>query len=150
MIIGFLAVIAVPLMGLMLMSLFSRRPTNLGVTNGRLAECPASPNCVCSHASDAAHRAEPLTFSDSPAEAMARVKAVVTAMPRTRIVTETETYLHVEFTSRIFRFTDDVEFLLDSNAKVIHFRSASRVGYSDLGVNRARMEAIRREFEHKK
>ena len=64
-------------------------------------------------------------------------------MPRTKIVTENETYLYAEFASNLMGFVDDVEFYLDKTAGVIHVRSASRLGQSDLGVNRQRIEAIR-------
>jgi uncharacterized protein (DUF1499 family) len=67
--------------------------------------------------------------------------------PRTRILTVTDTYLHAECATLLFRFLDDVELLLDREAKVIHFRSSSRVGHGDLGVNRRRMEGIRRAFD---
>jgi uncharacterized protein (DUF1499 family) len=131
---------------LAMFSFFSRKPDNLGVHNGRLADCPSSPNCVGTQATDANHRMEPILFRGTPAEAMAHLKTVVAAMPRSKIVTADEQYLHVEFTSRVFRFVDDVEFLIDSDSKTIHFRSASRLGRSDLGVNRQRMEAIRQKF----
>ena len=78
---------------------------------------------------------------------MQRVRKVVTGMSRARIVTAEGDYLHVEFRSAVFRFVDDVEFLVDTREKNIHFRSASRMGYSDLGVNRRRMERIRAAFE---
>ncbi len=100
-----------------------------------------------SQASDAAHAIEPIPFQGEPAAALARLVKVVEGFPRTRIVSATENYLHAEFTSLIFRFTDDVEFLVDPAARVIHCRSASRVGYSDLGANRRRIEAIRRAYE---
>jgi uncharacterized protein (DUF1499 family) len=63
-----------------------------------------------------------------------------------RVITETETYVHATFTSRVFRFVDDLEFYFVLDAPVIHVRSASRVGYSDLGVNRKRVEKIRKAF----
>lgn len=119
------------------------QPTNQSVSNGRLAPCPDSPNCVSTQADDPTYRIEPLTFQGSAAEALRRLKAVIARQPRMKIVAETENYLHVEATSLIFRFVDDVEFSLDETAGVIHFRSASRIGYSDLGANRARMETIR-------
>ncbi|MBY0522885.1 MAG: DUF1499 domain-containing protein [Gemmataceae bacterium] len=136
-------------LGLAAMSFFSRKPTNLGIVDGRLADCPATPNCVCTFATDAEHAIEPLHFAGSPAEALTRLKSILAAMLRASIVTADERYLHVEFTTLIFRFVDDVEFLIDADAKRIHFRSASRVGRSDLGVNRQRMEAIRAQFERK-
>jgi uncharacterized protein (DUF1499 family) len=135
---------------LALFSLLSSRPTNLGVHDGKLSLCPNTPNCVCTWDEDEQHKIAPLTFADSPEEAWARLQQVLTAHPRTRIVTVTENYLHAECTSLIFRFVDDVEFLLDREAKVILFRSASRAGQSDLGVNRQRMETIRTAFMDKK
>lgn len=77
---------------------------------------------------------------------MRKLTAAIQSMPRRKIVIATENYLHVEFSSAIFRFVDDVEFFLDDATQTIHFRSASRLGYSDLGVNRKRMEEIRRRF----
>lgn len=138
--------LAAAVIGLALLSLTTRRPANLGVNGGRLAPCPNSPNCVCTQASDERHRIEPLTYAGTAAEAMTRLREVLRERPRTLIVTQTESYLHAECTSFLFRFVDDVEFLIDGAAKVIHFRSASRAGHSDLGVNRRRMEEIRRQF----
>lgn len=134
---------------LLMLSFFSRKPDNLGVVNGRLADCPATPNCVCTQCSDPEHHLEPLHFSGSPEEAIERLKSLVGAMPRSKIVTADERYIHAEFSSRVFRFVDDVEFLIDPATKTIHFRSASRVGRSDLGVNRQRMEEIRQQFDGK-
>ncbi len=142
-----LAIVIVLIVGaLAMMSIFSRKPTNLGVTNGRLAVCPASPNCVSTQAADADHRMEPIPFVGSPNEAMQRIEGVIDEMPRTRIVTREGNYLHAEFRSALFRFVDDVEFLIDPESQLVHFRSASRVGHSDLGVNRRRMEKIREAF----
>lgn len=78
---------------------------------------------------------------------MQRLRQIVNAMPRTRVVATTDDYLHVEFTSALLRFVDDVEFRVDVDAGVIHVRSASRVGRYDFGVNRRRVEAIRDAFE---
>jgi uncharacterized protein (DUF1499 family) len=127
-------------------SFFSRKPDNLGVVNGRLADCPATPNCVCTQGSDPEHHMEPLHFSGSPAEALERLKAVIAVVPRSKIVTADDRYMHVEITSRLFRFVDDVEFLIEPDTRTIQFRSASRVGRSDLGVNRQRMDDIRQKF----
>ena len=120
------------------------RPMNLGVHDGKLAPCPATPNCVSSQSMDKEHAVEPFLFSGTPAQAMTGLKQVLSAMPRTRIVTATETYLHAEFTSALFRFVDDVEFWIDTDTNTIHLRSASRLGKSDLGVNRKRIEELRR------
>ena len=129
------------------MSLLARRPANLGVKSGKLAPCPTSPNCVSTQAVDAEHRIDVIPFTGSRVDALARLKRAIATLPRAASVTETADYLHVECTSLIFRFVDDVEFWIDETNHVIHFRSASRVGRGDLGVNRRRMEAIREAFE---
>lgn len=113
---------------------------------GALAPCPASPNCVSSQADDDAHHIAPLAFSGDPSAALRRLRAAIEGMPRTRIVNDTGTTLRAEFTSWLFRFVDDVDCVVDADAGVIHIRSASRVGYSDLGANRKRVEALRGAF----
>lgn len=129
------------------LSLMSTRPADLGLVNGRLRDCPPSPNCVCTQASSADHRISPIPMGELSAdEAMTRLKRILSGLPRVRIITADERYLHAEFTSLLFRFVDDVEFLIDEDRREVHFRSASRVGYSDLGANRARMEQLRRLF----
>ncbi|NJN83040.1 MAG: DUF1499 domain-containing protein [Caldilineaceae bacterium] len=114
----------------------------------RLAPCPATPNCVSSQSTpdDEEHWIAPLTFAGSLEDARSRILAVVAEMPRHKIVVAEDDYLHIEFRSRIFRFVDDVEFLFDGESKLIQLRSAARLGKSDLGVNRKRMEEIRRAF----
>jgi uncharacterized protein (DUF1499 family) len=109
----------------------------------RLKPCPKSPNCVSSFASDEGHRITPFPFTGTAAESLARVKAAALSFPRTRVVEEAPGYVHLTFTSAIFRFVDDVEFEADEAAKTMQVRSASRVGRSDFGVNRKRIEAIR-------
>ena len=121
-------------------------PQDLGVREGRLAPCPSSPNCVSSQEDGEEHRVAPLPYIGTAEEAMKKLKAIVHSLPRTSIVTETPAYLHAEFTSFLFRFVDDAEFFADDSAKVIHVRSASRLGYSDLGVNRKRIELIRERW----
>lgn len=107
--------------------------------DGRLPPCPASPNCVNSQEGGL----QPLEFTGSVADAMATLRMVVTSMPRTTIVEEAEDYLHVTYRTALFRFVDDVQFLVDADAGLIHVRSASRLGVSDLGTNRRRVEEIR-------
>ena len=131
---------------LVLLGFTGSRPQNLGVKDGVLAACPNSPNCVSTQAKDARHTIAPLTYATSKEQAIQRLTDIINSLPRTRIVTSTADYLHAEFTSALFRFVDDVEFFFDDAAKTIHFRSASRLGYSDLGVNRKRMEDIRQRF----
>jgi uncharacterized protein (DUF1499 family) len=108
-----------------------------------LPPCPASPNCVSTQTYDAGHGITPIGYRKSLGEAKEVLKTVVQSLARTKLVQEDDSYLHYEFTSFLFRFVDDVEFLFDDYTKTIHFRSASRTGYSDLGVNRRRMEQIR-------
>jgi uncharacterized protein (DUF1499 family) len=114
-----------------------------GVAMKALAPCPSSPNCVSTQASDHNRRMAPFRFQQRLAGAQETLKTIISRMPRTKLVEETEGYLHYEFTSLLLRFVDDVEFVFDEGAKLVQFRSASRTGYSDLGVNRRRMEEIR-------
>jgi uncharacterized protein (DUF1499 family) len=107
-----------------------------------LAPCPRSPNCVSTEATDIAHGMPPVPFTDAPDRAHARARAALLAEPRTRIVVEQPGYLRAESRSRLFRFVDDVEVVVDAAARVFRFRSASRVGRRDFGVNRARMERV--------
>lgn len=112
----------------------------------QLPACPDRPNCVSSQSADAAHAIEPISYRDTPEAALARLRSILADMPRTTIKKEQAGYLHAEVRSRVFRFVDDVEFLLDADHRLIHVRSASRTGYSDLGVNRRRVERIRKAF----
>ena len=109
--------------------------------------CPDSPNCVSSQALDASHFIEPFVFSDQPAQAMQRLKKALLTEKRVSIVKEQPAYLHAEVRSLIFRFVDDVEFTLLPEQGLIHVRSAARTGHSDFGVNRRRIESIRRRFQ---
>ncbi len=111
--------------------------------SNRLPPCPSSPNCVSTQAQDEGHAIAPISYRKPRAEAKEALKEVIRSIPRMQLVEEDETYLHYEATSLLLRFVDDVEFLFDDQAKIIHFRSASRTGYGDLGVNRKRMEQVR-------
>lgn len=91
----------------------------------------------------------PYRYKKPRAEAKEALKATIATLPRTKLVDEDESYLHYEFTSLLLRFVDDVEFLFEETTKTLHFRSASRTGYSDLGVNRKRMEQVRALVEGK-
>ncbi|CAN5862390.1 hypothetical protein BH24DEI2_BH24DEI2_04130 [soil metagenome] len=117
--------------------------TGSNTEQGGLQPCPASPNCVSSQAdpADAKHYLPPVAVSGEPL-VISSVAAALSELPRTTIVEQTDTYLHAEVRSRVFGFVDDVEFVYDLSAKVLHFRSASRLGYSDMGVNRKRMESL--------
>lgn len=119
-----------------------KRPSDLGVNNGKLKPCPGTPNCVNSQSDNAQAKIEPL-----PAVAISEIRKVVESMERTTVIEETENYLYAEFKSKLMGFVDDVEFLRDSDANVVHVRSASRLGQSDLGVNRKRVEEIRSKLK---
>ena len=112
------------------------------MNHGTLGPCPSSPNCVSTQASDKDHAIAPFRYRKSRAEAKEALKEVIRSLPRMQLVEEDEAYLHYEATSLLLRFVDDVEFLFDDETKTIHFRSASRTGYGDLGVNRKRMEQV--------
>ena len=107
-----------------------------------LPPCPGTPNCVSSEATRDAQRVPTVPFTDAPAAAFARAKAALAAEPRTRITVEREGHLRAECTSFLFRFVDDVDIVVDAAARVYRFRSASRVGRSDLGVNRKRVARL--------
>lgn len=115
----------------------------------QLAPCPSSPNCVSTATQSVDHAIAPFRYQKTRAEAKEALKSIIRSLPRAKLVEEDETYLHYEFTSLLMRFVDDVEFLFDDETKAIHFRSASRTGYGDLGVNRRRMEDIRKLIEGK-
>ncbi len=132
------------------MSLFSfsgKRPDNLGVNQGQLLACPATPNCVCSQAdaSDKEHYIDPIATDKAPSDAIASLKAIIEGMERSTINEVTDNYLYAEFASKLMGFVDDIEFYVDSG--VIHVRSAARLGKSDLGVNRKRVEEIREQIQ---
>ena len=97
--------------GTFFLSLTARRPSDLGVHNGRLSDVPSSPNCVSTSASTTLHGIQPLAFEGDPAKALEKVRDIVSTMSRTTLVETMSDYLHVEFRSQIFRFVDDVEFL---------------------------------------
>jgi len=121
-------------------------PAGLGAVDGRLAACPARPNCVSSQAGDEAHRITPFTYTGTGTEAMARLARVIAAEPGGRIVEQRADYVYATFQTPLMGFVDDAEFLLGPE-RTINVRSASRLGYSDLGVNRKRIEALRTAFE---
>ena len=118
---------------------------NFRSPSDRLAPCPSSPNCVSSQAKGGYHAIAPIPYSGSQEGVLERLKAVIQGMKRSRMITVLPVYLHAEFRS-FLGFVDDVEFALDQEQHLIHMRSASRLGYWDLGVNRRRLEAIRAEF----
>ena len=134
---------------LIMFSCSGKKPTNIGVKNGQLRNCPDSPNCVCSQCNpeDKLHYIKPLTYQESLETAYQKLIKTIEADKSTKIITKSFHYIYVEYTSKIFRFVDDVEFYFPKNKKIIHIRSASRLGRSDLGVNRKRIEKLRKKYQ---
>ncbi len=123
--------------------------TFIGVQpDGCLSRCPETPNCVCSqHPDDASHYMEAFSFKGSLADAQNRIRALIRSIPKAVIVDERGPYIHATFTSGFFKFVDDVEFLIKPEESRIHFRSASRLGRSDLGANKRRMQKLKEHFD---
>ena len=133
------------------MPLFScagTRPTDLGPTDGRLRACPSSPNCVSSDAdkSDTTHYVAPLVLTAEPDAAWRAAEEAVGRIPRTEIVASSPGYLHAECTSALMGYVDDLELHMRPSDGVIAVRSASRIGYGDMGVNRKRVEDLRTDL----
>ena len=124
------------------------RPANLGLTDGRLTPCPPTPNCVASEQAAQAQLMPPLRYATSQEAAKERLIEIVQGLPRTRFIADQGPYMAAEFRTPVIGFIDDVEFRFDDTAKVIHFRSASRLGRHDLGVNRERMDVISNAFNN--
>ena len=122
----------------------------LGIENGQLIQCPTTPNCVNSQAKDKKHYIEPILMTGTPLEGKNHILKILNELKRTKIIVAEDHYIRVEFISKVFRFIDDLEFYFPntkSKEMTIHVRSASRVGYSDFGVNRKRIEQIRSKFK---
>ena len=151
-----LLLIALPFLVLVLGQLgllASKDPRGLGLRDGRLKPPSSTPNSVSSQAAlhaDHPRRIEaqidPLAYQGNGATALSKLREAVSALPGYHLVREESGYLYFQSSSRWLKFVDDVEFVLDDAAKLIHVRSASRVGRKDFGVNRARVEAIRKKF----
>jgi uncharacterized protein (DUF1499 family) len=118
---------------------------SLPASIGDFASCPESPNCVSTKSSSQEHGIKPFNYSVSKEKAKQGLLEIVKKMPGTKIKINQDNLVHSEFTSSVFRFVDDVEFYFEEDG-VINFRSASRLGHSDLGANRNRMEEIRKQF----
>jgi len=130
---------------LLFASCAGRQPDNLGIHNQQLADCPSKPNCVSSQAQDETHFLPFFGYQGEKEAAFKRLKKIVASSDGMTLITENDTYLHIECKSALFGFVDDLEFYF-SKKNVIHVRSASRLGYSDFGVNRKRVEKLRKLF----
>jgi len=113
----------------------------------KLSPCPNRPNCVSSEATAGRHFIEPYVLAVDTHQAWQVLQTLIADLPRTAVRIANDTYIHAESKSRLFGFVDDVEFLLQPKKNQIAIRSASRTGYSDLGVNRKRLEILRRKLQ---
>jgi uncharacterized protein (DUF1499 family) len=136
------------------MGLFSgTRPDNLGVHDARLALPKRTPNNVNSQVdknADAEHYIEPLRYAGDARQAWAALRQIIDGMQRVKVITSDPSYLYAEFSTKLMGYVDDTEFYLNEKAGVIHVRSASRLGRSDFGVNRERIESIRAKLAQAK
>lgn len=122
----------------------------IGLNNRTFQPCPNKPNAVSSMApqDDAIHYIQPINYgSISTDKAKEKLHKALKSQQRTRLITENDHYIHLTFKTPLMRFTDDIEFYFPDDEPIIHMRSASRIGYSDWGTNRKRLEAIRSAFE---
>ena len=128
------------------LSISSRKQPELGLLNGQLQPCPVTPNCVCSEQQIEETFVEPLSYSIALDDAWLRVKQAIIETGGI-VLTEQNGYLHAQYMTPLMRYVDDVELRTDEDKHVIHIRSASRVGHSDLGANRKRVTRIRTAFD---
>jgi uncharacterized protein (DUF1499 family) len=125
------------------------RPSILGVKENKLTSCPKTPNCINSFSDpkDEVHYKAAIPFKKPIAEAKNILKQKIQDYPRTEIIKEESNYIYAEFTSLLMRYVDDVEFYFDEKSKTLHFRSASRLGSGDFGVNRKRIETLTKDLD---
>lgn len=135
--------LAIFILGGLMAGCHGTRPSTLGVTAGTLRPCPDTPNCVSSEEGTPTDKRVDAFPAPGGAADVVRLSALLAAWPRTEVITSRPGYLHAEVTTLIMRFRDDVEFRFDSASSRIHVRSASRLGKSDLGVNRKRVDGLR-------
>jgi uncharacterized protein (DUF1499 family) len=146
-VITFASLALLPIAALFILGYMSQSGEANGLVDGRLTRCPDSPNCICSEfVPDAVHYIEPIVISaGDAAQSMIRLKNIIREMGGS-IQAEKADYLAATFTSSIFRFVDDLEIRIDTGQRMIHLRSASRIGYGDGGVNRKRIEHLKNQF----
>ncbi len=135
-------------LSLIIFSIASHKAPELGVFNGKLYPCPPTPNCVSSEIPGTPAYIDPFTYTTTSNEAWRKIKQAITTTGG-EVITDHKTYLHAIYVTPLIRFVDDVELRLDDQQHLIHIRSASRVGRSDLGANRQRVEKIRAVWQSK-
>jgi len=135
------SIIMFVVVSLLVLGKISKPGNAAGLLNGKLQKCPDKPNCVSSeHNDDAQHFISPLVISDNSADQSLKILKEIILELGGEIQRDDATYLSATFSSSLFGFTDDVEMRIDSKHNAIHIRSASRVGYGDLGANKQRVE----------
>ena len=132
----------------MFFSCAGQRPENIGIHNNQLTECPGKPNCVSSQDENENHFLQVFSYQGEKKAVFKKLKELITSLDGMTLITENDNYLHFECKSTFMGFVDDLEFYF-SKEKVIQVRSASRIGYSDFGVNRKRVEKLRELFAAK-
>jgi uncharacterized protein (DUF1499 family) len=131
--------------------LISKTPENLGIKDGRLAPCKKTPNCVSTQADplDKQHFIPPIRYETTKTEARQKIiKALQNIGGKTKIITQKPDYIHAENRSPTMGYIDDIEIYFEEHSKKIHIRSASRLGYSDFGMNRKRIQQIQSHFQN--
>ncbi|MDA7916495.1 DUF1499 domain-containing protein [Verrucomicrobia bacterium] len=123
-----------------------QRPSGLGVNEGRLAQCPTTPNCINSQSDDPDYSMDPIPFNVPADQTIPLITSFLNSLPRVEVIEISNLYVAAVFRSKLIGYPDDVEFLMDQDKKLIHFRSASRIGVSDLGVNRKRMSQLTQDL----
>ena len=135
--------IFIPIISLIIVSCVGKAPGTIG----NYMDCPEEPNCVSTKNSFSKTYIEPIRYVGSRVEAKKLLLLTLKTFGSSKVKSQKENFIYVEFVSKIFGFVDDVEFYFNKPG-VIDFRSASRIGYSDLGVNRNRMESVRNKFNN--
>ena len=125
-----------------MISCSGKKPSSIGIKDNRLTRCPKSPNCVVSFNDDKEHYIEPIIYDEDRNTIKEKLLQIISNSQRTKIIKNEDNYIYVEYTSKVIKFVDDVEFLFTDD-NIIHVRSASRVGHTDFGVNKARIENIK-------
>jgi uncharacterized protein (DUF1499 family) len=134
--------------GLLLFQIYKNLsiPNTIGVESGEFKPLKESPNGVSSQTNIVERKVSPLEMNTSVSEAKENIKKLILSYENTKLIKESNNYLHFVFTTKGFHFKDDVEFYFDSENKIIDFKSQSRIGYSDMGVNKERYEMIKKDF----
>lgn len=129
-----------------ILTLRAGTPDDLGVTDGKFAPCPKSPNCVSTQTDTKRHYIEPIHYTIGRAGARAALLQSIKDIRGSYVVKDSDTYLYAQFQSPLAGFVDDAEFYIDDENKVIHMRSKARLGWWDFSKNRKRIEEIRQKF----